>query len=557
MNRVALALIAVLASWPCAAVAHHLASQASAPTAEAAAGAASRVPLYTDLGTWHHFIRTRSPRAQKYFDQGLRMVYAFNHDEAIAAFAEAERLDSTCAMAPWGIALAYGPNINLPMEPDKERAAYAAIERAKEKTSRARPLEKEYIAALAQRYSESGDGDRKKLDLAYANAMREVARRHPLDPDSQVLFAEAMMNLRPWDHWTQDGKPQPGTEEILLTLERVLRRYPNHPGANHYYIHTVEASPHPERALVAAGRLPGLMPGAGHLVHMPAHIYERTGRYAEGVAANERAIKVDEAYIAARNPQGVYPIMYYSHNIHFLWAGLCDVGKSAEALERARQVVARATPDMVAMMPMMEFVPPTTYYTYARFGMWEAMLAEPKPPATMRYTSGMWHYGRGLALAATGKIDEAAVERDSLDEIGDAISPDLVVGINAAKPILRVAGALLAGDVAYRAKRYDDAIGHYEDAVRKADALKYDEPPAWYQPPRQFLGKALLDVGRAEAAERVYREDLTRHPNLGWSLLGLAQALEAEGKNEDAGKVHAQFEQAWAGADVQPPASRY
>jgi tetratricopeptide (TPR) repeat protein len=557
MSRFTLALIAVLASWPCAAAAHHLASQAKASAAPAAARAAARVPLYTDLGTWHHAIRTRSPRAQKYFDQGLRMVYAFNHDEAIAAFAEAERLDSTCAMAPWGIALAYGPNINLPMEPDRERAAYEAIERAKEKTSRAAPLEKEYIAALAQRYSERGDGDRKKLDLAYANAMREVARRHALDPDTQVLFAEAMMNLRPWDHWTQDGKPQPGTDEILLTLEHVLRKYPNHPGANHYYIHTVEASPHPERALAAAGRLPGLMPGAGHIVHMPAHIYERTGRYNEGVAANERAIKVDEAYIAARNPQGVYPIMYYSHNIHFLWAGLCDVGKSAEAMERARQVVARATPDMVAMMPMMEFIPPTTYYTYARFGKWDAMLAEPKPPAIQRYTTGMWHYGRGLALAATGKFDEAAVERDSLDEIADAISPDLVVGINAAKPILRVAGALLAGDIAYRAQRYDDAIGHYEDAVRKADALKYDEPPAWYQPPRQFLGKALLDMGRAEAAERVYREDLARHPNLGWSLLGLAQALETEGKNEDSEKVRAQFEKAWAGADVEPPASRY
>jgi tetratricopeptide (TPR) repeat protein len=527
------------------------------PAAAAKPSAAAAPPVYTDLGTWHHAIRTRSPRAQKYFDQGLRMVYAFNHDEAIAAFAEAERLDSTCAMAPWGIALAHGPNINLPIDPERERTAYAAIERAMEKSSRASPLEKEWISALARRYSERGDGDRSKLDHAYVDAMREVARRHPQDPDTQVLFAEALMNLRPWDHWTVDGKPQPGTDEIVLTLERVLRKWPQHPGANHYYIHTVEASPDPGRALAAADRLPGLMPGAGHLVHMPAHIYERTGRHADGVAANERAAKVDEAYIAARNPQGVYPIMYYTHNLHFLWAGLSNVGKSAEAIERARQVAGRATPDVVAMMPMIEFVPPTTYYALARFGKWDAMLAEPKPPAAMRYTTGMWHYGRGLALAATGKLDEAAVERDSLDDIGDAISPDLVVGLNAAKPILRVAAAVLAGDIAYRAKKLDDAIGHYEDAVRKADALKYDEPPAWYQPPRLFLGKALLDMGRAEAAERVYREDLVRRPNLGWTLFGLLQALEAQGKDAEAAKVRAQFDRAWASADVKLEASRF
>lgn len=551
----AIPLFLVLACSPLPAGADHTTETAHMPAAAPAVGA--RLPLYTDLGTWHHAIRTRSPRAQKYFDQGLRLVYAFNHDEAIAAFAEAERLDSTCAMAPWGIALAYGPNINLPIDPERERSAHAAIARALQKSAFAGKVENEYIAALARRYSERGDGDRRKLDQAYVDAMRQVARRNPQDADAQVLFAEALMNLRPWDHWTIDGKPQPGTGEILLTLERVLRKVPSHPGANHYYIHTVEASPNPGRALAAAGRLPKLMPGAGHLVHMPAHIYERTGRYADGVRANERAVQVDEAYIKARNPQGVYPLMYYTHNLHFLWAGLCDTGRSAEAIERARQVAGRATPDLVAMMPMIEFVPPTTYYALARFGRWDALLAEPRPPAAMRYTTGMWHYGRGLALAATGKLEEAAAARDSLDEIADALSADLVVGINAAKPILRVAGALLAGDVAYRARRYDDAIGHFEDAVRKADQLKYDEPPAWYQPPRQFLGKALLDHGRAEAAEIVYREDLKRYPNMGWSLLGLAQALEAQGKGEAALAARAQFEKAWAAADIKLEASRF
>ena len=554
----ALALAAALvASAPAAALAHHTDAQSHDMAPAAASAQAGTLPLYTNLGTWHHKIQTRSPKAQQYFDQGLRMVYAFNHDEAIAAFEEAGKLDPSCAMAPWGVALASGPNINLPIDSVHAKVAYAAISRAESLSVHAAPLERELIAALATRYSKDYSGDRKALDVAYADAMRQVAHRHPDDDDTQVLFAEAMMNLRPWDHWTHDGRPQPGTEEIMATLERVLTRTPNHPGANHYYIHTMEASPHPEKALAEADRLPGLMPGAGHLVHMPAHIYERTGRYADGVTANTKAIAVDEKYIADRNPQGVYPLMYYSHNIHFLWAGLCDVGKSTEAIERARQVAARATPDMVAMMPMIEFVPPTTYYALARFGKWDEILAEPAPPPALRFTTGMWHYARGLALAATGKLDQAAAERDSVDEIGDAIPEDLVVGINAAKPLLRVAGAVLAGDVAYRARRWDDAIAKYEDAVRKADDLKYDEPPAWYQPPRQYLGKALLDAGRPADAERVYREDLVRHPEIAWSLIGLAQALEAQGKADEAKAVRARFDKAWAQADVKLTSSRF
>ncbi|MEP7027873.1 MAG: hypothetical protein ABI960_04690 [Candidatus Eisenbacteria bacterium] len=550
----AIALVGLLA--PYIARAHHTTAQAHDMPHSGAAAPAS-VPLFSDLGSYHHAIKTRSPMAQKYFNQGLRLLYAFNHDESIAAFEEAGRRDPRCAMAPWGVALSYGPNINLPIDPEREQAAYAAIARAQKLAVNASPMEREWIAALAKRYSERGDGDRKQLDIAYTDAMREVAHRHPADDDAQVLFAEALMNLRPWDHWTQDGQPQPGTEEIIATLETVLARNPMHPGANHYYIHTVEASPHPERALAAADRLRNMMPGAGHLVHMPAHIYERTGRYADGVAANERAVLADEKYIAERNPQGVYPLMYYSHNIHFLWAGLCDLGRSEEAIRRAREVSARITPDLVAMMPMVEFVPPTRYYALARFGKWDEMLAEPAPPAGMHYTTAMWHYARGLALAASGKLDQAAAERDSLDEIGDAVPEDLVVGINAAKPILRVAGAVLAGDIAYRAKRWDDAIAHYEDAVKQVDALKYDEPPAWYQPPRQYLGKVLLDAGRPADAERVYREDLAQHPEMGWSLIGLAQALEAEGKTAEAADARARFEKAWAQADVKLVASRF
>jgi hypothetical protein len=553
---VAAVLVAALAV---PARAHHL-EHAAAAHATGAAPAAAGLPLYADLGTWHHAIRTRSPRAQRYFDQGLRMLYAFNHDEAIAAFAEAGRLDSTCAMAPWGVALASGPNINLPIDPDHEKAAYAAIARAQALAARPSAAtsgeERDLIAALSVRYAKNADGDRARLDLAYADAMRGVAARHVDDPDAQVLFAESMMDLSPWNHWTIDGKPNPGTLEIVATLERVLARWPSHPGANHYYIHVVEASPHPEKALAAAARLPRLMPGAGHVVHMPAHIYDRTGNYAASEAANRAAARVDEAYIKARNPQGVYPLIYYSHNLHFLWSNLCEEGKSKEAIAQSRVVGARVTPEMVAMMPMAEFIPPTPYYTLARFGRWAALLAEKAPPASMRFTSGMYHYAHGLALAAIHHDDEARAELDSVDAIGDAIPLDLVVGVNAARPLLRVASAVLAAEIPYRAQHYDEAIKGYSKAVALYDALKYDEPAPWYQSPRELLGKAQLDAGHPADAEATYRADLAQHPHLGWALVGLAQALDAEGKKAEAATVRAEFKKAWAGADVVLTASR-
>jgi tetratricopeptide (TPR) repeat protein len=548
-----LLLLALALAIPCPARAHHLESAKRAP---AASGAHDGLPLYAGLGTWHHAVRTRSPMAQRYFDQGLKMLYAFNHDEAIAAFEEAGRLDSTCAMAPWGVALAYGPNINLPIDPDHEKAAYAAIARAQALASHASPIEREYIAALSVRYAKNGDGNRTALDHAYADSMRALASRHPDDADAQVLFAESVMDLAPWHHWSIDGTPHEGTLEIVATLERVLARWPGHPGANHYYIHAVEASPHPEKALPCADRLARLMPGAGHVVHMPAHIYDRTGRYAESEAANRAAAAVDEKYIAARNPQGVYPLMYYSHNLHFLWANLCEEGKSREAVAQSRKVGARVTPEIAAMMPMAEFLPPTPYYTFVRFGRWDDMLAEPSPPVGMRFTSGMYHYARGVALAARGRSDEARAERDSVDEIGDAVPEDLVVGLNGARPLLRVASAVLAGDIAYRAGKLDDAIAGYEQAIKLYDALAYDEPAPWYQSPRELLGKALLDAKRPADAERVYRADLLQRPRLGWALVGLAQALSAQGKTAEAARVQAEFKRAWAGADMELTASR-
>ena len=540
-------LIALALAAPGPAHAHHLDALKPAP---------GGLPLYAGLGTWHHAITTRSPLAQKYFDQGLRMVYAFNHDEAIAAFTEAGKLDSTCAMAPWGVALASGPNINLPIDSDHEKAAYAAIAHARALAAGASPEERDLIAALSVRYAEKGDGDRAKLDRAYADSMRAVAARHPDDADAQVLFAESMMDLAPWHHWSSDGKPHEGTLEIVATLERVLKRWPDHPGANHYYIHAIEASPHPEKALASAARLAHLMPGAGHVVHMPAHIYDRTGRYAQSEAANRAAVGVDEAYIKARNPQGMYPLMYYSHNLDFLWSDLCRQGKSKAAIAASRKVGARITPEIAAAMPMAEALSPTTYYTLVYFGRWTDVLAEKAPPAAMRYTSGMYHYARGMALAAIGHADEAKAERDSVDDIADALSDDFVVGNNGARPMLRLASAVLGADILYRAGKLDDAIAGYGKAVALYDSLAYDEPAPWCQSPRELLGKALLDAGRPADAEAVYRADLAQRPNLGWALVGLAQSLAAQKKTAAAAQARAQFAKAWAGADIKLAASR-
>ncbi len=550
----AFAALAVLAGLPRRAAADHtLPSNATA----ASRAPAKRAALLDGMGKHTHKVTTRDKLAQKYFDQGLTLVYGFNHEEAIRSFEEAARIDSTCAMAHWGVALAHGPNINLPIDPERERAAYAAIERAKRFALGVTDAERGYIEALSVRYSERGDGDRKKLDEAYVDAMRQFAQGRPEDLDAQVLFAEALMNLRPWDHWTKDGKPQPGTEELLAVLEGVMAKNPNHPGANHYYIHAIEASPHPEKALPQAERLPKLVPGAGHLVHMPAHVWMRTGRYADASKANARAYAVDEKYIAREQPTGVYPIMYTTHNVHFLWASRAMEGKSAESMAAARQAAARISADMVRAMPMAEFIPPTPYFALARFGKWSDLLREPEPPADLRYTRGMWHYGRGMALANSGRAPEAWPELDSLLAIHQAIAPDLVVGINSAKALLGVAGAGLRAEIALRSGQLEAADVAFRDALAQEDDLKYDEPPAWYQPVRQMYGAWLLDQKRAPDAERIYREDLARLPENGWSLFGLSRALLVQGKREEAAQVEARFAKAWAGADVTLAASRF
>jgi len=514
-------------------------------------------PLLDGLGAHHHAVTTTSPLAQRYFDQGLRLVYAFNHDEATRAFREAARLDPGCAMAWWGVALAAGPNYNLPIDDARDRVARDAMAKASALAPKASEPERAYIDALARRYARPSGADRKQLDRDYADAMRQVMRKHPDDLDAATLFAESLMVLRPWDLWTLEGAPQPGTTEIVETLEVVLARDPDHPGANHYYIHAVEASPDPGRALASADRLGGLAPAAGHLVHMPAHVYMRVGRYADAAEANRRAITADERYIGGQKPQGVYPQMYYPHNIHFLWSAASMEGRSAEAIAAANKLTVQLTPDVLRQMPMLELFAPTPLLALARFGKWDDVLAAPPPAEEFVVAAGMSHYARGLALAATGKLDEAARERARVVTLADATPADRVIGDNQpARRHLELAAAELGGEIAARRGRTDEAVKHLEEAVRLEDRLPYTEPPAWWRPTRQVLGATLLEAGRPVEAEAVYREDLRRNPENGWSLLGLARSLR-ERDPAAASAVDARFRTAWARADVQPQSSRF
>ncbi len=521
------------------------------------ASSSSGVPLFDDLGTHTHPIATRAPLAQSYFDQGLRLVYGFNHDEAKRAFEEAARLDPGCAMAWWGVAYTLGPNINLPTDPEREKAAAAAVLKAQSLSAGATGAERAYIEALAKRYSVDPGSDRGTKDQAYADAMRELSRKYPDDLDAQTLFAEAMMNLRPWKLWTKDGQPAPGTNEIVETLESVLDRNPDHPGANHYYIHAIEASPQPERALAAAERLPDLVPGAGHLVHMPAHIYQRTGRYGDAADANRDAAAVDRKYLAMTGAGGVYPMMYYNHNLQFLSASAAMDGRSKESIEAAREMGKHLTPEMIREMPMVEFVAPQLLWALARFGKWGGILAEPKPPEFMQYTTGMWHYVRGLALNGTGREAEAEAERKSLGEIRARIPADLMMNLNSAEALLTIASLHLSGEIAAKKERWTDAVRDLTEAIRLEDDLSYDEPPAWHAPVRQTLGAVLLAAGRPAEAERVYRDDLGHHPKNGWSLFGLAQSLRQQNAERDAAEADERFRAAWERADVELTSSRF
>lgn len=552
LSLITVSAVASFGATTAATHAHHEAARHSS-----AAGGHLRVPLYAGIGTLQHKVSTKNVLAQRYFDQGLRLSYAFNHDEAERAFLEAARLDSTCAMAWWGAALVLGPNINMPMSPDAEAQAYTNIQKAIMLMPGATDAERDYIQALAKRYGPPTGTSRAGRDSAYADAMRGVMKNHPTDLDAAVLCSEALMDLRPWQLWTLDGKPQPGTSEIVSILEGVLKKNPDHMGAIHLYIHAVEASPEPGRAEKYADRLPKIAPYAGHLVHMPSHIHLRVGRYEDAVQTNTRAIAADKDYIRKQNVHGMYTVMYYPHNIHMRWYALCELGRRADAQAAARDLAAAMPDSLIQVFPMAEFFRPTHYLTEVRFGLWDEILKEPVPARSMPLSIAVYHYARGMALAATGRTPEAEVERDTLNAIAAAAPPDLAYGLNMAQPVFRFAAAHLAGEVAARSGKTDDAIRLLTDAVHQQDSLSYDEPPPWNLTARQALGAVLLAAGKLPDAEAVYREDLARNPENGWSLYGLVQTLRSEKKETEAAAVEKRYRAAWASSDVTLEASRF
>jgi tetratricopeptide (TPR) repeat protein len=515
-------------------------------------------PRLQNLGKHTFPVTTKSKQAQLFMSQGVNLAYGFNHAESGRAFREAARLDPKLAMADGGQALVLGPNINAPMAPADEPKAYELAQKALSLKAGASPRERGYIEALARRYAaqRGTDADRAARDRAYADAMREVMRRFPDDLDAASLFAEAMMDLRPWAYWAPDGTPYPGTPEIVSTLEGVLVKNPHHPMATHLYIHAVESTM-PGKAEAAADRLLKLMPGAGHMVHMPGHIYMRVGRYADASAANDQAILADEDYITQCRAQGMYPMGYYPHNIHFLWASATMEGRGTVAIDSARKVASKVDDAAMQSLPFLAGFRVVPYYALTRFGKWDEMLGEPAPPDNL-YMKGTWHYARGIAHAARGELYDADRELAEVRKI--AADPALKFNLfspNTADNIFAIAPDVLAGDLAARRKDYDRAIAHLERAVRLEDALVYTEPAEWHYPVRQILADVLLQAGRPREAETVYWADLSRNPENGWSLFGLAQALRAQKRDDEAAAVEKRFEKAWARADVKLTASRF
>jgi tetratricopeptide (TPR) repeat protein len=521
-------------------------------------GPMGKAVLLENFGNHHHAVTTKSKDAQRFFDQGLTLCYAFNHEEAIRSFTEAARLDPNCAMAYWGVAYAYGANINIPMSDEAVPKAYAALKKAQELAPKASKREAAYIHALGKRYSDKPVKDRAPMDRAFADAMREVAKSYPDDLDVQTLFAEALMTTMPWNYWAKEGTPRPGTEEVLAALESVLKRAPNHPGACHYYIHAVEASPNPERGLAAAHRLRDLVPGAGHLVHMPSHIYLRLGNYHEATLCNERAIAADEAYITRYKVKGVYASMYYGHNIHFLAYSLSMEGRREEAIRNARKVADKITREDINHMAMLQWIKPTPILTLIRFGQWDEVLREPIPPAEALYEAAISHFGRGLAFARKQQAKEAESELARLNKIAaNKAIPKLEMPDFPGESLIKIAQMVLAAEVAGLDGRQEGRVRMLGKAVEMQDVLPYMEPPFWFFPIRQMQGAALIQYGKNAAAEKVYRDDLQRNPANGWSLFGLLQALQGQGKTEAAHDVERRYRDAWKYADTTLTASFY
>jgi hypothetical protein len=515
-------------------------------------GPAARAELLDGLGAHRHPVSTQVAEAQKFFDQGLALLYAFNHDEAALSFARAAELDPQLAMAYWGVALARGPNYNLDADAEQWLEAYAASKKALELATAASPPEQDYIRALALRYGPDAKADRKPLAEAYRKAMGEVARKYPDDFDAAVLYAESAMNLRPWKLWSPQGQPAEGTEEIVAVLESVLRRAPEQIGANHYYIHAVEASPLPERALASANRLGAVAPAAGHLVHMPSHIYSRVGDYAASAEANERAIAADRKYLERRKPRGAYPMMYVPHNIHFLAVARAFEGQGGAAAAATRQLALYAEPHVKAM-PMLEgflVVPPLMQ---VRLGRWDDILAAPLPHAERKLTRAAWHYARARAALAKGDVAGAGAERAEFMALQKTLPEDTMVStLNTAHAVFAIAAAELEARFALQEGKRARAVELLRQAAQLEDALHYTEPPDWIAPVRETLGAVLYLAGSHQEAEQVFRAGLARNRRSGRCLFGLRESLRAQGNDYAAAFIDVEFQTAWRRADFTP-----
>jgi len=506
------------------------------------------VALLSGLGSLHHPTSTRNPEAQRFFDQGFRMIYGFNHEEAVRSFKHAAELDPQMAMAWWGVAYALGPNINQDVDPDREKAAYDAEQKALALAKNVPPNERAYIEALARRYSNDPKADLKKLAVDYKNAMGELMKNHPDDLDAATLYAESMMDLRPWKLWSADGKPAEGTEEIVAVLESVLRRNPNHPGAIHYYIHAVEASTHPERALVYAARLASLMPMAGHLVHMPAHIYERVGDYQAAAKSNTEAAAADEAYFKGTGMQGFYS-MYYAHNLDFLAVAHSMQGRYRDAIDASNKLVDLAQP-MVKNMPMVEPILAKSILIWERFHKWDEIMKQPEPDASLPSTLAIWHFARGLVFAGRGDIKNAEAEQQAFLKAEKSVPADSMSSLNSTSKVLTIAEDVLAARIAEAKHDYQKVLDNFFKGIKDEDSLAYDEPPQWFHPVRESLGGFLLRRGNYIDAAGLFRADLERNKHSGRSLFGLMESLKAQKKTQEAAIAQREFESAWKNADT-------
>jgi tetratricopeptide (TPR) repeat protein len=513
-------------------------------------------PRLQNLGVHTFPVTTASPQAQLFINQGVNLAFAFNHAEAGRAFAEAARLDPDAAMAYWGHALVLGPNINAPMAPEDEPKAFELAQKAVALKSKVSPRERAYIDAVAARYTGRPE-DRQKADQAYVAAMERLVAAFPDDLDAQVLYAEALMDLMPWSYWTRDGRPHEGTRKIITSLERVIAKHENHPGALHLWIHLWEATDTPERAEAEADRLLPLMPGAGHMVHMPAHIYQRVGRHADVIRSNQLAAEADEDYITQCKAQGLYPLAYYPHNLHFIWMGATASGQKKLALESARKLANQVPHEALATVPILQGFLVVPDWANVRFEQWDAILADDGPRHATLFTRGVRSYARALALAGLDRLDEATRELATLRSLvaDPEMKKQTTFSSNNGFAILRIGAEVAAGEIAAKRKDWDTALLHLERAVRYEDALVYTEPHDWHAPARENLAAVLLAAGRADEAETVYWEDLKRHAESGWSLRGLLKALTAQGKHEEAALVEARLRKAWRDADVGPALS--